>query len=207
MAKRNPDMTRKRLLDAAMHEILTHGFQAASIDRILKGAELTKGAFYHHFPNKLELGYALVSEKIGHYVDQRWIQPLSQSTDFVTDFNAILERIGQEIDEDQICHGCPLNNLAQEMSAIDDTFRLRLAQLFERWRGAMRQAIERSQSAGRLNRRYNADDLAFFILALLEGSVGVVKTTRQLSDLSAVGLQLKYYLQSLQEEGIETHGR
>ena len=34
--KRNPDQTRETILQAAFEEIYEHGFQAASLDRILK---------------------------------------------------------------------------------------------------------------------------------------------------------------------------
>jgi len=56
-----PD-TRSKILFAAYKEIHLHGFQAASLNNILAHTGVTKGALYHHFPNKTELGYAVIDE-------------------------------------------------------------------------------------------------------------------------------------------------
>lgn len=56
MVTKQTDLTRDKLLQAAFNEIHLHGFQAASIANILRDTGLTKGALYHHFPTKQELG-------------------------------------------------------------------------------------------------------------------------------------------------------
>lgn len=40
------------LLNAAVEEFLQKGYEGASIDAISKRAGVSKGGFYHHFPNK-----------------------------------------------------------------------------------------------------------------------------------------------------------
>jgi AcrR family transcriptional regulator len=40
------------LLNAAVEEFLIKGFDGASVDTIAKRAGVSKGGFYHHFPNK-----------------------------------------------------------------------------------------------------------------------------------------------------------
>ena len=54
--------TRQIILQAAFDEIYAHGFQAASLTKILSTTGVTKGALYYYFPNKLTLGYAVVDE-------------------------------------------------------------------------------------------------------------------------------------------------
>lgn len=53
--------TRERILDAAEVLVIEHGFAATSVDRVLEAAGTSKGAFFHHFPTKSELGRALVT--------------------------------------------------------------------------------------------------------------------------------------------------
>ena len=55
-----PEKTRQDLLEAAFEEVWQNGFRAASLDAILVRVGVTKGALYHHFHNKLELGYGVV---------------------------------------------------------------------------------------------------------------------------------------------------
>lgn len=52
--------TRERILDAAQRLVLAHGFSATTVDAVLAGAAVSKGAFFHHFPSKAALGRALV---------------------------------------------------------------------------------------------------------------------------------------------------
>jgi TetR/AcrR family acrAB operon transcriptional repressor len=54
--------TRARLLDAALEVFAEVGYSGAQIEEIARRAELTRGAFYHHFEDKAE-AYAKVLEE------------------------------------------------------------------------------------------------------------------------------------------------
>ena len=49
---------RSKLLDAALSVIRTKGYSAASVDELCAAAGVTKGAFFHYFKSKDELGVA-----------------------------------------------------------------------------------------------------------------------------------------------------
>src|SRR4051794_15007563 len=53
---RNPAETRQRLLDAARQLMLERGFSATGVEEVCRVAGVTKGAFFHHFASKEELG-------------------------------------------------------------------------------------------------------------------------------------------------------
>ncbi len=52
---------RERLLDVAAQEFAAHGYADASINRILERAEMSKGAAYYYFADKLDLFGAVVA--------------------------------------------------------------------------------------------------------------------------------------------------
>ncbi|WP_416798715.1 TetR/AcrR family transcriptional regulator [Ciceribacter azotifigens] len=52
-----PD-ARAKLLDAALTVIRTKGYSATTVDELCAAAGVTKGAFFHHFKSKDELGVA-----------------------------------------------------------------------------------------------------------------------------------------------------
>jgi len=56
-APAQPD-ARTRLLDAAMQVIREQGYSATTVDDICGAAGVTKGAFFHHFKSKEDLGVA-----------------------------------------------------------------------------------------------------------------------------------------------------
>src|SRR3954447_81313 len=47
-----------KLLEAALSVIRTKGYSATSVDELCAAAGVTKGAFFHHFKSKDELGVA-----------------------------------------------------------------------------------------------------------------------------------------------------
>ena len=72
---------RQQILQAAYREIHVLGFQAASLSRILARTGVSKGALYHYFPNKTELGYAVVDELLAQRIEERFILPLIKAED------------------------------------------------------------------------------------------------------------------------------
>jgi TetR/AcrR family transcriptional regulator, fatty acid metabolism regulator protein len=54
--------TRDRILQAALEVFAQKGYHRALVDDIVRGSHTSKGAVYHHFPNKEALFLALVDE-------------------------------------------------------------------------------------------------------------------------------------------------
>lgn len=56
---------RERLLDIAAQEFAIHGFEDASVNRILERAQMSKGAAYYYFEDKVDLFFTVVQYCIG----------------------------------------------------------------------------------------------------------------------------------------------
>lgn len=174
---RAPEATRGKLLNAAFEEIYRRGFQAASLDTILATAGVTKGALYHHFSDKAALGYAVVDEVVKGLLLERWLGLLKQSTvDPLTALQRILRHRAASLTPEEIEFGCPLNNLAQEMSPLDERFRLRIDAAFDAWRDGFARALARGQADGTVRRDLDPRKVAAFVVAAAEGSYGLAKS-------------------------------
>ncbi len=193
-----PDRTRQHLLEAAFAEMHRHGYQAASLSRILANTGLTKGALYHHFDSKHALGLAVIDEVIAPQVAAQWIEPLERaSEDPIGAIQRGLLDAARFIDEEMVRQGCPLNNLAQEMSSIDEEFRRRLEAIFQRWRDAFARVLTRGQREGRVAENVSPDAAAVFLVAALEGCVGLAKNARDRDLLMVCGQGIMDYLERL----------
>ncbi|MFW5714229.1 MAG: TetR/AcrR family transcriptional regulator [Brevefilum sp.] len=53
--------TRQLILDASMDLFAQNGYDATSMSEICQAAQISKGAFYHHFPSKQALFLALMA--------------------------------------------------------------------------------------------------------------------------------------------------
>ena len=166
---RDPERTRERLLQAAYREVRRSGFQSAGIDTILAATNLTKGALYYHFDSKEALGHAIVDEIIAKLVRDRWLLPLERSKDRnpIDVLIGIVRSIPTRPKD--VRGGCPLVNLAQEMSPLDEQFRKRLEKLFRAWREGVATLLRKGQSQGTVRRDLNADEAASFLVAMVEG--------------------------------------
>jgi AcrR family transcriptional regulator len=166
---RDPERTRERLLQAAFQEVHRYGFQSAGIDTILAATNVTKGALYYHFDSKEALGHAIVDEIVAKLVRDRWLLPLQRSKDQdpIDALIGIVRAIPARPRD--VRRGCPLVNLAQEMSQLDEQFRKRLERLFVAWQEGIAMALRRGQYQGTVRRDLVPEETAGFLIAMVEG--------------------------------------
>ncbi len=75
-----------------------------------------------------------MDEYIADMVKDIWIKPMSEYDDPIEGITKIvLNIVNGEGDFDYIKNGCPLNNLAQEMSSLDEGFRQHIHNLLQLW--------------------------------------------------------------------------
>jgi len=194
---KSANLTRQHLLEAAFAEIHRHGFQAASLTQILADTGLTKGALYHHFPDKKALGLAVIEDMIRPQLAAMMFAPLAETRQPLAAMQALLESKAAEPDPWVVTLGCPLNNLIQEMSPVDETFRLQLNRLFQDWVAGLTEALERGLASGEVKPGVNAADTAFFIVSALEGCIGMSKNTQSVGAYRGCLGQLNRYLDTL----------
>jgi len=196
----DPERTRERLLQAAAREIYRSGFQSASLDGILASAGVTKGALYYHFKNKEALGYAVVEEVIFPNVRSQWVLPLQGGVKDPID--TLIGRVRElSIQPKDVCGGCELNNLAQEMSPLDAGFRKRLETIFDAWRDAVASVLREGQSHGIVRRDVEPHDAAGLLIAMVEGYGSLAKNAQDPKVMKAGIKNIVSWLQSLRAPG------
>lgn len=175
---RNAAQTRGRLLEAGFLEIYKHGFQAASIDRILDHTSVTRGAFFHHFPTKKDLGYAVVDEVIASMIAAQWEVPLRDSDDPLSTILRSFEAGIRVLQAARPNLGCPLNNLAQEMSPIDRGFQRRTERVFKLWKDTFAKAIRKAIKLGQVRKSVDPRSTALYLVAQIEGILSLAKNSQ-----------------------------
>src|SRR5580698_6935828 len=149
-ARRDPARTRESLLQSAFREVYRSGFQSTGLDAILAAAGVTRGALYHHFGSKIALGYAIVEEIIAPDNRGQWLRPIENCEDPIDVLIGAVQELS--VQPEAVRGGCPLLNLAQEMSPLDAGFRQRLATIFRNWQDGIAAALLDGQKHGRVRR-------------------------------------------------------
>lgn len=202
---RDPERTRERLLQAAFREVHRSGFQRAGIDTILAATNVTKGALYHHFESKEALGYAIVEEVIAQLVHDRWLRPMLIDGQPIDILIGIVRRL--PIRPQDIRNSCPLLNLAQEMSPLDEQFRKRLERLFIAWQKGIAALLQKGQAQGTVRRELNPDETASFLVAMVEGHASLAKVAQDLKVWDVGIRNIVGWLQSLRAPRQTGEGR
>jgi AcrR family transcriptional regulator len=193
---KSPKLTRSILLCAAFKEVHRKGFNSTSLSDILARTGLTKGAMYHHFKNKKALGHALL-DAIEEEIASQWIEPLENHSDPLICLAETTRDITETMTAEDVKLGCPLHNLAQEMSSLDESFREKVAAIYRTWRNSITQALLKGQENGIVDRRVDAGGTAIFFIAALSGSRGLAKNARSTETLRICHRSLVHYLESL----------
>lgn len=163
---------------------------------ILAETGLTKGAFYHHFPNKQSIGYAAL-ELLEEMVREAWLRPLEGSEDPVTSLQDLLRTAAAALTDEEIVLGCPVNNLAQELSVAAEGLRQRLVSIYDLWRRGIADALRRGQAAGKVGRNVDPLSAANFFVAAVSGARGLAKAMRNREILEGCADSLNHYLEGL----------
>ncbi len=202
---RDPDQTRNRLIEAAFDEIYENGFQGMRVEEILKRTGLKKGALYHHFASKLDIAYAVLDEHIAELINNTWIKPMSDYEDPIEGITKVVLNLSHGgADYDYISKGCPLNNLAQEMSILDEGFRKRIHSLLQLWITAFDKNLQRGKETGYIDQKVDTATASTFIVVILEGCTSLLKASQDENTLKSCWHGLESYLASLRPASIET---
>jgi AcrR family transcriptional regulator len=118
----DPQAMRSRVLDVAAHAFQARGYHATSTHDIMREAGVTGGALHHHFPTKKSIGLAVLRERVAEAVEQTWIKPVRSARTAADGILDVFATIAATLDDRGRILGCPLNNLALELSLSDPEF-------------------------------------------------------------------------------------
>lgn len=139
--KNNPQEMRRRIIDAAFELFAHDGYNSTPMHAVRDRAGTSSGAFAHHFPTKHALGMAVIRERVADAIDRTWIQPLAGAPDARSGIGSVFDGVIAEIDRNRAVSGCPLGNLAAELSTQDEALRIEIDRIFSRWEEAIRTAL------------------------------------------------------------------
>lgn len=200
---RQAEETRSRILRTALDLFHACSFKGTSVNQIVETAGITKGALFHHFKGKNELGYAVVDELLAGQINALWVEALQGTDDPVSTIQEILRGVSEEVveDPDLMRCGCPVNNLSQEMSAVDDLFREKLKAVYDTWIHAIEVGFEAGIAAGTVKQGLSPKAAAASVVALFEGGAGLLKVQLDEAALHALGEGMSTMLEGFRSEG------
>jgi AcrR family transcriptional regulator len=182
----DPDAMRRRVLDVAAAMFVSRGYHATGMHDIMREAGVTGGALYHHFPTKKSLGLAVIEERVAQQVEATWVRPVLSASTAAAGIQRAFTQIIAALDARGAVTGCPLNNLALELSAADPEFRQAIEKVFDGWRAAIAARLRATRGA----KDTDADEMAVLVVASYSGAMAMAKAAQATAPLKACARQL-----------------
>jgi TetR/AcrR family transcriptional repressor of nem operon len=175
--------TRNRIVAAASDLIFEQGVAGTSLQDVQRAARVSGSQMYHYFGDKASLVYAVIAWQgetvLAH--QQPWLSRL----DSLQGIRAWRDYVVSTMRRRECRGGCHIGSLASELSDLDPAARSDLAAAFQRWISAIRDGLQAMQDRGELRADADVPQLAFALMAAVEGGLLLAKAQRDVAPLEA----------------------
>ena len=181
---RKGQATRERIVAAATELIAQQGVAGTSTEQVRDAAGVSGSQLYHYFDSKQALIRAVITRQADAVGDDRGLPRLGalDSFDALQAWaDAAIERQGENDGRGE----CSLGTLAAELSVSDEDSRAELSTGFLRWKDLLRDGLHRMQERGELRADADLDQLAYALLAALQGGTLMSQTLRSTDPFKA----------------------
>ena len=142
-----------RLLESAMELMYARGYTAVGVQEICEHAGVNKGSFYYFFPSKRILALEVI-DAYGQRVRDMWQDAMTADSPLLERLQRVFEHAYNThrtlVQANGQMHGCPIGNLALELSCQDEDIRQRLHDTFTSWTEAVACVLHQAIAAGEL---------------------------------------------------------
>mgnify|MGYP001079552628 FL=1 len=166
----DPTGMRNRVIDVASAAFQTRGYNATSVNDILKVSGVSGGALHHHFPTKKHLIEAVLRERVAVEVNGTWAQAVRDAPNALTGILSVFEAVADALDAQGSVSGCPLGNIALELSVSDQELRALIDAEYRKWRTAI---VEKLRADG--SDMADPEGFAVTVVALFTGAMSLAK--------------------------------
>jgi TetR/AcrR family transcriptional repressor of nem operon len=172
------DTTKLSIIREGARQVHSKGYNNTGLSDILQAASVPKGSFYFYFKSKEDFGLAIIDHygefiqgmAEAYLVDSN-LPPLDRLANFIDAYQTLFEKMGLRC-------GCPIGNLIQEMSDLNEPFREKISIIYSRMQSPVEQCLREAQDRGEISADIDAGQAAQFILNSWEGAIMHMKLAK-----------------------------
>ncbi len=173
---RPQEFVREDVIDKAIEVFWRKGFEATSVQDLVKATKLNRGSLYNAFGNKSGLFDAALERYAQNSPAKRLIRSGEDETPrqaIEAIFNAVIERATTK----NIGYGCFITNTATELAGRDESIATRVRAGLKELEDAFCRLIEKGQHDGDIVPWRPPRTLARFLVAALQGLIVLGKVS------------------------------
>lgn len=193
--------TRTRILDSAERLVLERGFAATSVDEVIADSHSSKGAFFHHFTTKNDLGRALVARYAAADVEhlEAFMAAAEAETGDpagqVVAFVRLFEEAADEIVSEQ--PSCLYVSFIYDRQLSEDGTTDMIVDAIVAWRDLLRAKLQAAADLHPPRRDVDLEDLANHVFVTFEGAFILVRSLQDRSQMRSQLALLRNLLEAL----------
>lgn len=195
--KKQPALTRSAILSAAGLEFSNKGYSGTGLGAIVSLAELTKGALFHHFPDKRALAVAWIRENLTSSMNEIWIQPLGEIRSLDA-LRALSRSRCMALHAGDATSA--LVALTAETAASDPMLAGALDDVFSTWRSAIATLLEQGKADGWIHHSIQPLAEAGFYVSAFSGFTVTTKSNDDEGTRRTCANALEGYLETLRAQ-------
>lgn len=193
--------TRERLIETARDLFLLQGYNSTGVAEIVRLANVRMGSLYYFFPTKEDLLLAVLQWYRDH-IYEGLLQPIYERIDDpIERIFGILDGYRQMLLLTNYDQGCPIGNLALEITNSHPKARELLIENFKQWADEVQKCLD--QAEGKLPAELDRSSLADHVLSVMEGAIMLSRTYRNLEPFDNAISHLRDYFDRLIQDGTE----
>ena len=176
------EATRRRIIEGAAAEIRSRGVAETTLDDIRARTQTSKSQLFHYFPDgkdELLLAVAQHEAKMVLEDQQPYLGELTSWAAWQRWRDAVVDRYRRQ------GQSCPLSMLMSEIGRTTPGAQAVTKALLRQWHDEITAGIQSMQAQGKVAGDVDADRVGATLLAGIQGGVGIMLATDDLSYLEA----------------------
>jgi len=168
--------TRRKIIATAADLFHKQGVHLTSPDEIIEASETGKGQFYHYFKNKEGLVHEVLLTHLEMISSGR--SPVSYDVDSWDELRECFLIHIKLQERFNMTRGCPIGTVGNEVTERDELIRQDVNLIFQVIKNKLASFFIREKAKGNLRADADAEQLANFSLATLQGAMMIGKVQR-----------------------------
>jgi TetR/AcrR family transcriptional repressor of nem operon len=167
------------LVEAAVRLILRQGYAGTTVDQVCAEAGVTKGAFFHYFASKEEIGRAAMDAWSAYWADILDASGLDDIPDPLERLDRLFDVMSEAYLSPDIGPGCVVGTVGQETGASNPALGGPSRAHLDAWAAHVRSLLAEAKSAHPPTTDFDPAAVADFLLGVVQGTLLVAKTRQE----------------------------